>query len=501
MPILICKQCGDEFVGQKHTTQFCSKPCAGASKKKQVKKQCAQCGEEFSIKLSHAEMTHCCSKQCSILYRKGKPTVERIKQNCLNCNTEFDVMPHDIGKGKRNPKFCCLDCSAKYKSKLFGYPDINRTCQQCGKPFTVEKPCRKNVFCSNACVGKHTASLSEKHRSNLIPLIKEYRKTHTPKETGEMFGMSASGIQQWGVLGPEAEKRASCPNELTQEQHEFMIGNLLGDGCLSWLQSPDSNSHFVISQKQEFSEYVKALYDIYSPFSCDYYERETKRPSRVNGKINHDEEHWDGTFLKKAVMYTVCHPVFTNYRKEWYEKPFEKWSQKIIPKDIHLTWRIAATWMCDDGSNHCSIEHGHRYLMLHTECFTDSDVEFLIDRLQADLNVKSTLNRHEGKPTIRIGGDDWYDFIENIKKFIPWKCFQYKCINRKKIDKNKSGYIGVLFSKGKWRAFKSFRTNGKFHCVNIGGFDSAEEASAAREEWLANNQNYKVELAKQSFLV
>lgn len=86
--------------------------------------------------------------------------------------------------------------------------------------------------------------------------------------------------------------------------------------------------------------------------------------------------------------------------------------------------------------------------MLHTESFSKQEVELLIDCLERDLDIKGTLNRHDGKPTIRIGGDDWYQFIENIKPHVPWECFQYKCKNRKKVSRNKSGFTGVRFHKG-----------------------------------------------------
>jgi hypothetical protein len=124
--------------------------------------------------------------------------------------------------------------------------------------------------------------------------------------------------------------------------------------------------------------------------------------------------------------------------------------------------------------------------MLHTESFSEEDVQFLIACLQRDLDVKATLSRHDGKPTIRISSDDWYQFIERAKPHIPWNCFQYKCKNREKISKNTSGFIGVSFHHGSWRASKSFRINGKCVSYHIGSFETPELAAKTRQEWIEN---------------
>ena len=80
--------------------------------------------------------------------------------------------------------------------------------------------------------------------------------------------------------------------------------------------------------------------------------------------------------------------------------------------------------MCDDGANH--FNHKQKNLILHTESFSENNVDFLLDRLYNDLGISGTINHHNSQPTIRICGDSAVYFIEQIKSFIPWKCFQYK---------------------------------------------------------------------------
>lgn len=89
--------------------------------------------------------------------------------------------------------------------------------------------------------------------------------------------------------------------------------------------------------------------------------------------------------------------------------------------------------MCDDGTNYVN----QRSLVLYTDCFTCEEVEFLIHRIQKDLDVISRLNFRCGRPIIKIYGDNWFRFIEGIKPFVSWNCFKYKCENRHVLKKAK----------------------------------------------------------------
>lgn len=401
-----------------------------------------------------------------------------IKQKffCVFCKSQIQ---------KRSKKFCSYECMGKFKSSQYNYQSINRVCKNCDCKFSVNKPCSKIQYCSQKCSYEDKVCQNKKLKVVQIPKIQEYRKEHSVNETAEYFGVSVSYIHNCGVLGNETIKRNSVPDKLNEIQQEFLFGNLLGDGSLRYIKKDtNQNSKFCISQKLSNIEYVRSLFNIYSPFSQNFYEGERKRPEKINGKIKHN---YSNELLKYCAFYTMSHPVFSMYRENWYANPYEKYSLKIIPKELKLTWRISAIWMCDDGGNHSSEKYRHRYLTLHTNGFSVTDVEFLQERLKLDLETKSTINYQDKKPIIRIGGDDWYRFIENIKLYIPWECFQYKCINRKKINRNKSGYIGIRFHNNKWQATKSYIINGKRIDHYIGSFNTADEAVVARNLFIENN--------------
>ena len=422
-----------------------------------------------------------------------------IKKLCEFCGMEFNIT--SVAERKRikqfgvGAKFCSRKCAGAHKSAQFNHPSVNRKCECCEKDFVVEKPCKKTRFCSKKCAYEFRENETDVKLKQRLPEIITFRKTHTLEETARAFSTSLASLRRQGVYS--TEQQLTCPDELGDVQREILNGNMLGDGCIPWVPligESDRNTHFTIRQKQDFVEYIDGLYGIYQPYSCPVQSGEAKKPSRVDGKISHKVEHWNGEYCYYSFLYTLTHPVFTKERIRWYEEPYVKKSRKIVPSDLRLTWRTAAIWMCDDGSNHgndviVGRTYNPRYLMLHTESFTFQDVEFLISRLKDDLGIIGTVNRHNGKPTIRVGSDDWFEFIENIKPYIPWSCFQYKCINRKKVDKNKSGFEGVHFHHGKWYAYKSFRMNGVFKHYHIGSFSTAEEASEARERWLLNRRD------------
>jgi hypothetical protein len=432
---------------------FCSKKCSAKSRSTSYEAQCKHCGKSFTTHPS-AEGKFC-SRRCCSDWQIGQEHVERLAKPCAYCGEEMTGTPVELEK----MKFCSRTCSDKNKTREAGHgngSDLNRQCVVCGESFTVERPCRTQKTCSHKCGGELMVREHNERMEQLLPEIKEYRKLHTPVETAERYEMSPSALVNWGVVGPEAEKRASCPDQLTPEQEEVMVGNLLGDGCVSYIDKNrgrgGSNNHFSIGQKAERAEYINGLFKIYSPFSCGTHERQNRKPSRVDGKINHDIENWNGEYTSSIMMYTVAHPVFTALRQKWYKEPDVKRSPKIIPADLRLTWRTAAIWMCDDGTNY--VKKRHRALALYTDCFSYGEVEFLVDRIKKDLGVSARINLRDGKPTIKIYGDEWFKFIEGIKPFIPWECLQYKCINREKFAQ------GCEVGDGRWLfRIKTGKTN------------------------------------------
>lgn len=441
-----------------------------------------------------------------VVYKNSKTKVIII----CHKHGEFQQTPndHQIGRGCKkcgieqsaNKRKMSMETFIERSKKAHGdkydyslvvyegqYKKVNIVCPNHG--IFTQMPKKHWIYGCKKCGYEKIKKDNEEEHSKTIQLARDFRKKHSAVETSKQFGVSQSWLTTHNVHDEITEKRLSLPATMTEEQEQFLLGNLLGDGSIPW--AGRGNNHFVIVQKTERIEYLEGLLATYHPFSIRLNTRQIKKPSRRDGKICHND--WDGTYLSASALYTHSHPYFTNLRSKWYADPYQRKSDKIIPPDFKLTWRTAATWMCDDGSNHFNTKYGQRYLMLHTESFSDESVEYLIERLRLDLNIVASMNRHDGKPTIRVGSDYWLEFTNNIRPYIPWTCFVEKHYNRPKIYSGTSGHEGVMFSKrdNLWIAYKSFKKNGISKTIQIGKFNTLEDAVNARTKWLEKNKGIK----------
>lgn len=298
-----------------------------------------------------------------------------------------------------------------------------------------ETECKKNIISLNKWQFSFLKHLNEtKKQEHDFDKIREYVKTHSIKETIKKFNITKHALIKNNIYSKHTIKRLSCPYELTQEQQEIINGNLLGDGSLGHMKGINYNSKFQIGQKSYNIKYIEYLHDVYKPFSCKIIHSKQRKISHVNGKINHDIENWNGEYTYHSKFSTISHHIFTELRKKWYQNPYAS-SLKIVPRDLKLTWLTAAIWMCDDGSNCVTVRPSqkstipNREMVLYTNGFLEEDVIFLTEILYRDLGIKSNIKR-QGKDknqlVIAIYGDEQEKFINGIKQYIPFDCFQHK---------------------------------------------------------------------------
>lgn len=215
---------------------------------------------------------------------------------------------------------------------------------------------------------------------------------------------------------------------LTKYQLEVLDGSLLGDGHLHLPGKNGENSYFTKKQCKEFKEYVDWHYKAFEVYSCSVGEIWSDDELYTeNGKPKH--RRTGIVELKGHYFRSICHPYFTNLRSKWY---FE--GVKCIPEDLTLTPLTIAIWYCDDGSN--SLES--RQITMSTESFTFKEVEFLQTKLETyslfpHINKKTSAS---GKiqPLLKFSAKSYDGFLELIKPFISWKCFEYKTKWRKALE-------------------------------------------------------------------
>jgi len=219
--------------------------------------------------------------------------------------------------------------------------------------------------------------------------------------------------------------------ELNDRQIEIVTGAMLGDASITSTNYCRKTINWHFSTRQ--SKYDKNRIDKINYISFLFNEIGL-HSSSIGGRTTKNKFNFT---LKKPEYYsyhliTHCHPIWTKLGKKWYATDengnviLNKINRiiKIVPNDLKLTPLTACIWFMDDGFNYpkdgnCSIA---------THGFSIEECLFLIERLNIDLNVKSTLRLESRfkQPFIFIGIKSWKDFIEIIKPYVQWDCFQYK---------------------------------------------------------------------------
>jgi hypothetical protein len=170
-------------------------------------------------------------------------------------------------------------------------------------------------------------------------------------------------MKKYDIRPLKTYERMDIP-ELTEEQREFIIGTMLGDGCLM-LTRTNGNAWLSIKHSIKQLEYVEWKYKIMDGY--------------VNAPIKmRTDKAFNGKEYEKCEFITICHPVFTNYYNMFYDS-----GVKVVTNEIaeSITPLALAVWFMDDGcGNVNSIE-------MCTESFTEPELK----RLQKVLSDKFKL--------------------------------------------------------------------------------------------------------------
>ncbi|MFA5384153.1 MAG: hypothetical protein WC364_05740 [Eubacteriales bacterium] len=180
-------------------------------------------------------------------------------------------------------------------------------------------------------------------------------------------------------LGDITYHNGFMPNE---DQKQMILGTMLGDGY--------HDGHGGICFGQSVWDYIKFKYDMVQEFSSDI------------------KTTWDrGGFSSENPFHTFrlgASPLFDTY--------------SVMDLDV----RGLAIWYCDDGS------YG-RTVNIHTECFTETFHEILIDVLRNNFGIESHIVPHGDHIMLNIpnprGSGNQDKFFTLIAPYIP-RCMEYK---------------------------------------------------------------------------
>lgn len=249
---------------------------------------------------------------------------------------------------------------------------------------------------------------------------------------------------------------------LTSEQSEFLLGTLLGDGCMQWTGARYGRFRANHGGKQE--AYCRHKYEVLHGL--------VTTPPKTMANQGYGET--------SCYFNTVTSPAFESVRSLCYRvDPVSQRLKKTVTPGwcAALTWRSLAYWYMDDGG----LSEGRANLATHG--FPREQVELLISRLQA-LGVDARLHHmnRQGKTYwfIGLGIDATHMFLENIRPFaVPSMLYKWEA---RPIPQAMCVYCGATF-----RAHSNQGISAQPHC-------SSESCLARYAEYL---KSYRSTWSKQ----
>lgn len=184
---------------------------------------------------------------------------------------------------------------------------------------------------------------------------------------------------------------------LDEEQEQFIIGGLLGDMCI--FKDKNAKYHRMnCGHSIKQYKYLEYKYDKLSNiFNYPVYR------SWIDKRTNNLYEEYR--------IQTKTHPFFTKLHNTWYISNI-----KIVPDYCSkINSQGLAIWYMDDGYKHISSNKYKQYLF-STNGFTVNDINNLIQILNSNFNIKSSLQKSTKQ--IYILSKSNIDFVDLISPYI-----------------------------------------------------------------------------------
>ncbi|MEK7178287.1 MAG: hypothetical protein AAB721_01360 [Patescibacteria group bacterium] len=175
--------------------------------------------------------------------------------------------------------------------------------------------------------------------------------------------------------------------KVTDLQRSMIVGTILGDGHVL-----KTTMGYCLRLKHSLKqrELLKWKYDILNNIAT---------PIKV---------YKDSCYFR-----TVTHPVFSEYRKMFYD---ENKSKRIPSNLINVINQVAlATWIMDDGTNELGYS---KSLRINTQCFSLTEHKKLQQILQVKFGIISTLNKDKDMYRLRIAKSSMDKLISLVNPYI-----------------------------------------------------------------------------------
>lgn len=215
---LECLTCKAVFKSTKQK-KYCCHGCF-AKRNSPVTKQCPVCEQSFTVEFRFRKQVTC-SRAC---FRKHMSiqNKNRVTKQCPVCSRTFDV----IKSREETGKYCSYECflSTRKSQQL----DVELTCENCKKRFTVGFIHASRRFCGKSCAntGEHNGMFGKPGPLTGLPAWNRGQTTQTDTRVallGQKISQILKGKFASGVLSHVGDKNPNfgrTPQTRTPEQRD-----------------------------------------------------------------------------------------------------------------------------------------------------------------------------------------------------------------------------------------------------------------------------------------
>lgn len=252
--------------------------------------------------------------------------------------------------------------------------------------------------------------LSDFTNEENLEVLKLFDDGYSVKEIAKKYMISAPAISRLLIANnrkPDSSaKRYDILRELpiSRKQQEFIVGHLLGDGCL-YRDGKNSLYKISISQQKKHEEYFHWKRVMLDPFINTWRENVDKRGNSI---------------MLNAT--TICHKGLTKFANMFYDKD----RIKHVPENVgyYLTPLALAVWVMDDGNLNGGVN-----MRLATHSFTYEENIQLQAVLKGCLDLRSKVMgfKFKGKQywQLTFNKENTQKLSDMIRPYIV-DCMKYK---------------------------------------------------------------------------
>lgn len=283
----------------------------------------------------------------------------------------------------------------------------NNTIRQIAEQFQCGYETIRKILKKNKVIWKRKY-ICDFNEDNIKDIANQYQNGIKIKQISFQYKISAPAISR--ILQANSIQIRSSKYKyetlrqipITDIQKQFIVGTLLGDGCL-YQDNKRSNYKLSFGQCDKQKEYFDWKIDIMKPFIPCFRRSIDKRGNSIMWQCS-----------------SISHPDFNQFGDTFYDAD----RTKIIPFDLerYLTPLALATWIMDDGSLNAYVN-----MRICTMSFTEQEHYRLQAHLKNKFNLESKVMGLDNRLYLSLNKENTQKLSHIIRLHIV-PCMSYKII-------------------------------------------------------------------------